>query len=402
MLKRLANPGTMKDALETLPWLMKLQSNLVLGKEGEVTASPDGPAWDKEREDILERANWLCEQVITTPQELIAKAPSVIGNNFGGQWAIYSCSMLAHALANITVLYPDKAAQCPALIAKLIEIVNTPEIRSYDTKPWREDAMKGLGGNKGHMTYLSILAWMISNYRLAGGDNRYDALYQQLCEHLHTHMLNSPYNLNLLSFPNNKIWLPDMCVTIVALHNYGRLFDNRYEATLQHWFTNAKTIWRHKPTGMLASTLPGASRYARGMQILGSHVALNCSYLSLVDPEFAREQYLLMKKYMLGKASVMGTSVMGVRESLKPSTATKLAAGDAGLVIKGLSAGGTAFALGACTAFSDWETRYQFLRTAEIAGCTIREERKRHYKMGEIFLVGEATALAMRTNIIRK
>lgn len=46
------------------------------------------------------------------------------------------------------------------------------------TLPWLMKLQSNLVlGNKGHMTYLSILAWMISNYRLAGGDNRYDALF---------------------------------------------------------------------------------------------------------------------------------------------------------------------------------------------------------------------------------
>jgi len=70
-------------------------------------------AWDEEKDDILERANWLCKQVIKEPAQLIADTPSMIGEEYQGEWAIYSCSMLAHALANISVLYPDKATQCP-------------------------------------------------------------------------------------------------------------------------------------------------------------------------------------------------------------------------------------------------------------------------------------------------
>ena len=72
-----------------------------------------------------------------------------------------------------------------------------------------------------------------------------------------------------------------------------------------------------------------------------------------------------------------------------------------GLIIKGLSAGGTAFAIGAATYFEDWEFRYQMLRTAEIAGGTKKQKRMRHYNIAEIFLVGEATTLAMRTNVKR-
>lgn len=78
-----------------------------------------------------------------------------------------------------------------------------------------------------------------------------------------------------------------------------------------------------------------------------------------------------------------------------------MSGGDAGLVIKGISAGGTAFAIGAATLLEDWDFRYELLRTAEIGGCTVKGNRTRHYRLGEFALVGEATAMAMRTNVKR-
>lgn len=56
---------------------------------------------------------------------------------------------------------------------------------------------------------------------------------------------------------------------------------------------------------------------------------------------------------------------------------------------------------GSATYFGDWKTRHEFLRTAEIAGNTKKEKEMRHYQMSELFLVGEASALAMRTNVKR-
>ena len=58
-------------------------------------------------------------------------------------------------------------------------------------------------------------------------------------------------------------------------------------------------------------------------------------------------------------------------------------------------------AKGAATYFGDWEFRYQILRTAEMVGGTKKEKGMRHYKISNMFLVGEATVLAMRTNIKR-
>ena len=49
--------------------------------------------------------------------------------------------------------------------------------------------------------------------------------------------------------------------------------------------------------------------------------------------------------------------------------------------------------------FNDWKTRSELLHTAEIAGQTIKRKHKSHYRLGELVIVGEATMLAMRTNI---
>ena len=378
-----------------------LPLNLLSGKAEDNYPVRTVEAWNEEREDILERANWLCEQVIKEPKQLIADAPSMIGEEYQGEWAIYSCSMLAHALANIAVIYPDQSAKCPELIGKLVDIVNTPEMRKYDTMQWHEDAMQSLDGSKSHMTYLSILAWIITNYKLAGGNDKYDDLLHKLCDTLNRRMLESKYDLNLLSFPGKPIWLPDMLVTLVALRNYGRLFDSRYDSTIDKWLYNAKTKWIHKGTGLLAGQLPGQSRRVKTMVMRGSHTALICSYLTLVDEDFAREQYERMKLVFVHETSLLGCKVKGIKEYMRKLPNFSMKAGDAGLIIKGISAGGTAFAYGAPTFFGDWEFRNQLLRTAEIASGTEKEKGKRHYRMAEMFLVGEAIVLAMRTNIQR-
>ena len=401
-LSQLLNKHSIKDMLSAASVFTSVTGSMIKGDENNVTANPDHIDWEAEKQDILERANWLVKTIVVSdPETLINKAPSMIGREYQGEWAIYCCSMLSHALANISHLYPDKKEKCPELIAKMIELVNTPTIREYDTMQWKEDAMESLAGPKSHMTYLSILAWMISNYKLAGGDNRYDSLYNVLCDTLVRRMHESKYDLNLLSFPRKQIWLPDMLVTLVALKNYSRFFGDKYADTIAAWVHNARTKWTHRTTGLLAGTLPGESRYQKGMRIRGSHTALICSYLTMVDEQLAREQYDKMCRVMRKEVTFMGKKVCGVQEDLKKSPAFKPAPGDAGLIIKGLSAGGTAFAMGAATYFEDWEFRYQMLRTAEIAGGTKKQKGMRHYNIAEIFLVGEATALAMRTNVRR-
>jgi len=71
-------------------------------------------SFETEKKDIIRRANYLTSKVATTPQKLLDEMPSGIGEQFQGEWAIYSCSMTCAALANIAILYP-KNKELPKL-----------------------------------------------------------------------------------------------------------------------------------------------------------------------------------------------------------------------------------------------------------------------------------------------
>ena len=51
--------------------------------------------FQSEKEDILQRRNYLIEKVITEPEKLLAQMPEVVGQQFQGEWALYSASMLS-------------------------------------------------------------------------------------------------------------------------------------------------------------------------------------------------------------------------------------------------------------------------------------------------------------------
>lgn len=346
-------------------------------------------AWEEERKDILERANWLCDKIIVEPETLLKQMPAMLGKFYGGQWAIYSCSMLSAALANIAVLYPDTRERCVTCLNKLVKITLSPAIRAYDTMAWKEDALETLSGNKSHMTYLSILSWVITNYKMTGGGTTYDSVLHACCEAMNRRMLQTR-DLNLLSFPNKPVFFPDMLFAIVALHNYSQFYDGKYGDSVENWIEKAKSEWLNQRNGLLASMLKHNSRPIRG-----SYTALNCYCLTLIDREFAYDQYLRMKHYLR-----KDEPVTGIKEYLIKSPKFKLDV-DAGPIIMGLSPSGTTFALGSATYFGDWEFRNQILRSADIATETILGEKQRHYRLGELFIVGEAAALAMRTNVPR-
>lgn len=319
--------------------------------------------------------------------------PKELGRFYGGQWAVYSCCHTAVALANLCRIYPDIKEKAGAKMEALIELTNTPVIRHYDTMKWKEDAIDGLDGTNEHMTYLSLLAWTITHYKLAGGGSRFDDLLEACCQSLHRNMLLSP-DLNLRSFPNAPIFLPDMLYTIAALHNYEQLYSNgKYQDTLGRWMEKAQTIWINKETGLLASTLTQKLRKPRSM-VRGSYTALSCSLLaSCANETFVSNQYGLFKKHFVKKSPVFG-----IREYLDKSPTLSFDV-DAGPILFGLSPSGSTFALGAATWLGDWEMRSRLLQTASIVGETIVNEAQNtcHYRLGEMAICGEAVALGMRT-----
>ena len=351
--------------------------------------------WDREREDLMGRARWLCQEVIVSPNELIKKMPKELGRFYCGEWAIYTCCYTAVALANLCRIYPDIKENMVPKIEALIKLINTPVIRYYDTMKWKEDAMDGLDGSNEHMTYLSLLAWTITHYKFAGGDSRFDDLLEACCQSLHRNMLLSP-DLNLRSFPNAPIFLPDMLYTIVALHNYEQLYSNRtYQDALSRWMEKAQTIWLNKETGLLASTLTQKLRKPQNI-VRGSYTALNCSLMaSCADETFVRKQYEAFKKLF-----VKESPIFGIREYIDKSPMLTFDV-DAGPIVFGLSPSGTTFALGAATWLGDWKMRSRLLQTASIVGETIIDKDKNtcHYRLGEIAICGEAVALGMRTMV---
>ena len=317
--------------------------------------------------------------------------PSGIGSQFQGEWAMYSCSMFTAALVNIGKLYPEEREKSIEQIERLIAIVMSPELREYDAARWDEDPLDSWDSERSHMSYLSILAWMISGYKAIGGGDKYDEVYYQVCNTLNWRMRNSP-TLNLETYPDEPIYVPDMLVTIVALSNFSRQCDGRYYPIAKEWVNKAKTEWIDKETGLLKSFLnyDGTELSA---PVKGSYSALICYYLTFVDEDFAKAQYELLKNHFFQK-----NPLTGIREYNDRSCWLGMDI-DSGPILFNLSPSGTAFAIGPATFYNDSDFRTHLLRTAEFGGSTIRGWNTNHYLLANLALVGEAIVLAMRTSV---
>ena len=366
---------------------------LIVAKITWVSCATSGHgSFDGEKKEIIRRANYLTSMVCTTPQDLLNEMPSGIGEQFQGEWAVYSCSMTSAALANIAILYPQNKELAIKFIGQIIDIAMSEEIREYDRLRWREDPMDGIYGNLSHISYYSHLAWMISRYKQIGGDSKYDGQYHTLCRSMNRRIRKSPI-MNLPTYPGESIYIPDMLVAIVALNNYASQYSGEYSSTVKLWIERAKKEWIDKETGLLASFLVQNGNSAEiDPPVKGSYSALNCYYLSLIDTEFAKEQYECLKKNFKQTFPFVGLKEYHNRTCWFGMDI------DAGPIIFNLSPSGTGFVIGAATSLEDMEFRNQLLKTAEIGGSTVTWFGKSHYLLANIALVGEAIILAMRTS----
>ena len=349
-------------------------------------------SFETERADILQRRSYLLGRVVTTPQGLIDAMPSAVGAHFRGEWAIYSTSMLSAALVNTAILYPETREETVEKIDSLIMITMSPELRQYDASSWGEDPLESLGGDKSHISYISLLAWMVSGYKAIGGDAKYDSLFNRLCAVMARRIMDSP-DINLQTFPGTYVFVPDMLVAIAALANYARLNSGRYQEVVEAWLDNMKSNHMDPETGLIMSLVPDGETWVGDRSVLGSYSALSVYYLTFVDESFAREQYALLKGAFLKKRPFTG-----IRETLKGKNGGYYVM-DSGPVIFGLSPSGTAFGIGGATYFHDSDVRKRFLLTGELAGFSVKTKDTRHYLLADYALVGEAITLAMRTAV---
>ena len=382
----------MDYSMKTFLIILAIIASLAIGKIIWVRVETHNHgSFEAEKTELLQRRNYLLGMIKVAPQQLIDEMPAAVGRQFQGEWALYSLSMLTMSLHNLSILYPETRDENLRHMDSLIDIALAPEIRYYDSVRWFEDPLETLDGDESHISYLSHIAWMISNYKAIGGSDKFDSLYHQLCETMNRRLLQSD-QLNLPTYPCEPIYVPDMLVAIVALSNYAHQYNGRYQVTVDQWIERAQTEWLDEETGLLKSFLPTQEfPISYSLPILGAYSALNCYYLALIDEDFARSQYDLIKRYF-----VQAKGLAGIKEYHDRSCWLGMSV-DAGPILFNLAPSGTAFGIGCATYFDDTNLRKSFLKTAEIAGSSITKGDQTHYLLANIALVGEAITLAMRT-----
>jgi len=388
MLRLKVMPKWLKWILLALPVILLAVVMVVKAIWLPLVLKTAGKSLKEERSDILKRRRYLIKRTLVSPQQLIEGMPAVEGHQFQSEWAIYTYAMLSAALTNISYIFPETRLEAIDVIDRLIQNVLSPEMRRYDADKWGEDPLESLDGNNGHISYVSLLAWMISGYKFVGGGNQYDKLFDELCEAMNRRLLLSS-SMTALTYPYEPVFMPDLLVAYVALANYAKLNNGKYADTVYKWVEQMKSKFAATESGLLCSAVTHGGVMLP--EVRGSYTALNCYYLTYIDEEYAANQYDIFK-HTFGQNGLL-SSVKEFTSGRHPFE-FKI---DAGWVIFNLSPTGTAFGIGSATYHRDFKFRKQLLITAELAGSSVVWRGEKHYLLSNLVLVGEAITLAMKT-----
>lgn len=188
---------------------------------------------------------------------------------------------------------------------------------------------------------------------------------------------NSPF----LSSYSNASWPADTAVGIAALGIHDAILSPKYDITIGNWVAKARTRLDGDLAALSHAADPDSGRPIGGVR--GSSLALMSRVLVDADPQFALEQYTVLRQYFVDYT----WGVPGIREY--PHGVSGIADIDSGPIILGYS--GPAVVVGAAAAQANGD---EFLASVlfgmvESTGLPVQLREERQYMAG-LLPVGDA------------
>lgn len=278
-----------------------------------------------------------------------------------GEWYLVSLSMAGIAAKNL-----GRSEDLTWLTARALQ----SDVRAFDTREWRSDALATLDTAEGHAGFLGHAGLLLALECSTG----HAAIRRQVLSALERRYAAAPDAL-IETYPG-RTWIPDNSVTLAAVA-LGAQCDG-HAVSAREWLAR----WPVERSSGLLRFTPGA-KVPRA-----SGNGWNSMYLHFVDPAFAREQFTK------AEATFLFDTVPGLAAWREfPPGVEGHGDVDSGPLIFGLSPSGTGFALAGATLYGS-KARGGMLRTAEAAGVSVPWGGL-HYLLSP--LVGEAAVLAAKT-----
>lgn len=324
--------------------------------------------------------NWLSEELREGAGD---EMQAVFPEGFVITHAIYGFSWVDIALRTKDSKLKDRALD-EARWAR--DRIDTPEARSIFT---RHGTIDGLHFGAFYHGYLNWLRGGILRADPSAPEKERKE-FRQACEELAAALVaqtESPY----LSSYQDMAWPGDTVYVVATLRLHDRLFEPRYTGLVDGWVEEVQKRLDEE-VGLPAHRVDPydgeAMQPARGVSS-----ALVARMLAEIDPAFARQQYLQMRRHFVDQH--LGIMV-GLREHRKGIN--RPGDIDSGPLILGYTASGTVMAAAAARLFGDRELGEPLFQGLQAAGFPIRLPETRRYALG-LLPVGDAFLVWAQTTV---
>ncbi len=335
--------------------------------------------------------------------EIDLKGPPIITDGWHtniaeAEWPFLTCVYFGHACLNLAEAAPQLRAELLPEVRWVLHALQQPRLSGFVKEHFGEPFPKGANAPvvlpaigrsavfvHGHFLHLGL------RYQQLSGDQRFAPVIQQVATALARDLDASPHGM--LKSYSTMWWLTDNFAAYAGLTHYDRLHGTQLSAAKGKFIHEMKTHFLSPKTGLFATYVD-----AEKQQILqgprGISLMYGLHYLKEFAPEFASEQYALMRKHFY-------RSLLGMGAMMEfPVSENGHADIDSGPVVFGLGPSASGFGIGAAAVMQDRRTVDELLRSLSFIGLPTMEGKELRY--ASMPMVGQAVILFGKTAALKR
>lgn len=326
----------------------------------------------------------LAETLVEFEAKDDAQHSAQSNDRFVGEWALVTHQMTALGLAQLCLAHPEWRERLLPTIAKAATKSFAPEMRTFGTLAWSEDALASLGSAHGH-AYLAYPALAVGMARLLGAtlSPELTAQHDALIAAYERRLLASPTGL-IETYPR-EAYPTDVAAVAAAIAVHGRATHVDHTKVLARWARLVRERQIDLQSGFVVQRMGALDGRAHDAP-RGSGTGLAAYFAGFADAGLART---LADAVLQHEATLLGFS--GITEYASGTSGHGDV--DSGPVVLGVSVAATGFALAAARAHGDAPAFERLFRTTELFGMSYHSHDTVRFLTGGP--IGNALLLAM-------
>ncbi len=301
------------------------------------------------------------------------------------EWDFMGRSYLVWSLANMALDKPQEKARYLRVMDEIIDEtlrLEEDEGHGFFLMDYWQDMLWVMRPVRSQFVDSEI-ALMLGARRIVEEKSEYRPMLEERVRLMVERMERSPV-LCAESYPD-ECWLFCNTIALAAIRVHDALDGADHSDFIERWLSVAKTQLIHKESGLLISAYTTDGDVIYGPEGSSIWMAVHC--LSLVDEQFAAEQYAIARREL--SRSVLG---FGYSREWPPSAMGGIDV-DSGIVIPVLGAAPASSGLAfiAARTFGDTEFSSQLATSLHLIGFPVRENGEVRFAAGN--QVGDAVLL---------